>query len=360
LSARRNSGRISRRLQRSIERFRSGRVRAVQEPAPTPPPTASEHEPLDRFRERLDAASDVAAADNTLEEGRNLKRLHEVIHFLGSANEIATLIPEVLDLALSVSSLSRGLLALADPRKKTLPKEDETERTYSVRLIRGLTREERKSPEVRVLRRFLSQALESRQPAFEPDIRHAPCADEEPGSERLALGAAVVLPLEAGGKLLGALLLDDPGRSEPFRPAEVDLLKAYARHAALAVSRCLRARESERKRDRAIAERDELARKLAVKEREVEELKARSSSASLNVARDRDRLDELFERPYGRAKRSFLRRYLRDAVEKNHGDLERAARATGLSVAKLARLLALHEVPAPPRDRRGSEIGHAR
>ncbi len=82
----------------------------------------------------------------------------------------------------------------------------------------------------------------------------------------------------------------------------------------------------------------------------------------MNVARDRDRLDEMFERPYLRAKRSFLRRYLRNAVERNNGDLERAARATGLTVAKLARLLDLHDVKAPPRDRAAhtSDMGAAR
>jgi GAF domain-containing protein len=346
---------LSRRLQRSIEHWKSGRARAIDVSVPSPP----ELEP--RSIPALFSNVDEPRTDDVgrlRAELRNLKRLHEVVHFLASAQDPQTLIPEILDLALSISGFSRGLLALSDPPSKKVLQDDDS-RSYSVRLIRGISREERRSPEVRVLRRLLSQALETRQPAFEPDVRHAPCADAEPGADRLALGAAIVLPLESSSRILGAVLLDDPSRAPtPMDPLEVELLKSYARHAGIALARCLRHRELVRKRERARSERDDLAKKIADKEREVEEARGRSTSriaiAGAGV------FDDLLDKPYNRAKRSFLRRYLRETVERAGGDLERAAHASGLTVAKLARLLDLHKIPAPPRPHAstGSDTGH--
>jgi GAF domain-containing protein len=339
---------LSRRLQRSIEHWKSGRARAIDVSVPSTPELEPRSFPALFSNDDEPHTDDVGRLRAEL---RNLKRLHEVVHFLASAQDPQTLIPEILDLAISISGFSRGLLALSDPPSKKVLQDDDS-RSYSVRLIRGISRDERRSPEMRVLRRLLSQALETRQPAFEPDVRHAPCADAEPGADRLALGAAIVLPLESSSRILGAVLLDDPSRAPaPMDPLEVELLKSYARHAGIALARCLRHRELVRKRERARSERDELATKLAAKEREAT---SRIAIAPAGF------FDDLLDKPYSRAKRSFLRRYLRETVERAGGDLERAAHASGLTVAKLARLLDLHKIAAPPRPHAptGSDLGH--
>src|SRR5581483_9497815 len=125
------------------------------------------------------------------QENRNLKRLQEIVHFLGNATELDALVPEIVGLGVSISGLSRGLLALLGSKSAS------GERAFTVRVVRGITREERSSPEVRVLRKILARTLEERRPFFEADAKLL--ADSLDDAERRTLhhGEVVALPLEA-------------------------------------------------------------------------------------------------------------------------------------------------------------------
>src|SRR5206468_11050327 len=53
----------------------------------------------------------------------------------------------------------------------------------------------------------------------------------------LPLEAKVAHATGAEDELVGALLIDDPSRTKPFTPHEVELLRSFARHASLALAR---------------------------------------------------------------------------------------------------------------------------
>ncbi len=324
----RRSGRLSRRvaLERNLARMRSsGRVKAV-----TPPPDAPTPGALRAM------VPDLGKSDGTevRQELRDLKRLHEVIHFLGGAPDLATLEREVLDLGVSVSGLVRGLLALR------VPGDDDGAIRYKVRARRGFDEGDR-GPESKLLRGILNRTLEARETLLEGDILDEGILGHARG-KGLRLGAVAALPLEAGGELLGALILDDPERRRPFSPAEQSLLRSFAKHAAQAL---LRVAEAERARRRL----ERLQRRLERLEVERDDLRklADQARAGARSARTGTALEAAFETPYPEAKAWFTRQYLTEALRRAGGNLLICSQATGLPMARLIGLL--HHLEIEPQ-----------
>ncbi|MCO5167331.1 MAG: GAF domain-containing protein [Planctomycetes bacterium] len=336
----RRSGRIRR---SELKRLRSsGRVRAV-----TPPPSGV-----------ADAASDAvqdveAELDELRQEVLDLRRLQEVIHFLGGAPDLVTLRRELLDLALSVSGLTRGMLAL---RVST---DDALTHKYKVKATRGFDDERRRAPEVKVLRRMLNRALEARETLIEGDVQHGGILGHGHAGG-LRLGAVACVPLEAGGELLGALVLDDPERRRPFTKAQQSLLRSFARHAALALLRVAqvhrlgrRAALLKRRTERMEAERDAALARLDAARRQARPSSPGAAAEEVRRAPSRDALDALVEQPYREAKEAFTRRFLEQALRRAGGDLRVASAATGLPVARLIGLLTHLDVAPEPREGEG-------
>lgn len=345
----RRSGRTRRsELERNLKRLRSsGRIRAV-----TPPPSGVD----DPFQAIAPDAQFVGEVDELRQEVRDLRRLQEVIHFLGGAPDLVTLRRELLDLALSVSGLTRGMLAL---RVST---DDALAHKYKVKDSRGYDDDQRRAPETKVLRRMLNRALEARETLLEGDVQHQGILGHARGAD-MQLGAVACLPLEAGGELLGALVLDDPERHRPFSIAEQSLLRSFARHAGLALLRVAqvhrlgrRASLHKRRAERMEAERDAALKRL-------DQVRRASASGPVTPAPDRagsalaatrDALDALVEAPYRDAKETFTRRYLEQALRRAGGDLRLAASATGLPLARLIGLMTHLDVAPEARDGEGT------
>jgi GAF domain-containing protein len=274
----------------------------------------------------------VSELDELRQEVANLKRLQEVIHFLGGAPDLLTLRTELLDLALSLSGLKRGMLALA------VSSDDDGSRRFKVQVKRGFEdSKSRSAPETKVLRKMLNRALEAREMLIEGDIRREGILGHA-ARRGLKLGAVACLPLEASGDLLGAVLLDDPDRTLSFSAAEEDLLRSFARHSAVALSRVASLMRSkrrtallERRNQRLEAEADGLAKQV------------KKVSASSSRLRKHDRAGQEMRRLMSLgdadAKRSFTGRYLAHVMRLASGDLRRASEMTGLPIARLIGLL---------------------
>lgn len=305
---------ISRRLRSS------GRVRTL-----TPPP--SSEATTQEFHDSFAPAASEAVSDGLNQElldlraeVRDLRRLNEVIHFLGSAPDLATLRTDILDLGCSLSSLRRGMLALLSTSKEGKPR-------YKVKVTRGFKPEEQKTAETRLLKNILNRSLARRETLIEGDILEDGILGHAHMTE-VALGAVVCLPLLANGQLLGAVVLDDPDRREPFTAAEQSLLRSFAKHAALAVHRLSDNHRMQRKAtqllertDRLTAEREHLAKQVK------------------RVATSSQRLACMLEPSYSEAKRRFTREYLKRAMTHCNWDLREASGYTGLPLARLIGLL---------------------
>lgn len=352
----RRSARTSRRteLERNLARLRSsGRIRAV-----TPPPSGAASQGDDPFQAIAPDPAFANEVDQLRQEVRDLRRLQEVIHFLGGAPDLVTLRRDLLDLALSVSGLTRGMLALR------VSCDDALTHKYKVKATRGFDEEgERRSPEVKVLRGMLNRGLEARETLIEGDVQGCGILGHAKGAE-LHLGAVASLPLEAGGELLGALLLDDPDRRRAFTTAEQSLLRSFARHAGLALLRVAqvhrlgrRVSMLKRRGERIEAERDAALTRLdaARKQNQKGSPKVAPTAPELEPMKvSRDALDALLEVPYRDSKEEFTRRYLEQALRRAGGDLRVASTATGLPLARLIGLMNLLDVTPEGRDGEGT------
>lgn len=353
----------------------SGRVRTV-----TPPPDGSRSPgEMDPFQAVPSEVSDELEA--LRDEAQTLKRLQEVIHFLNGAPDLNTLRQELLDLAISVSGLRRGMLALR------APSDDEGgSRRFKIKATRGFEESKvRGSPEAKVLRGIVNRTLEARETLLEGCIRDDGILGHAAGGKKLALGAVACLPLDCNGELVGALLLDDPDRERPFSTAEISLLRSFARHAALALHRVtensrLRRRVEllKRRNERLEAEHEHLSKKvkkakklhqaaeerLEVEERNSERLKRQASE----LRHTSERLAAIVETPpnpksdmhgralrrllgasYADAKREFTRRYLTNVMREAQGDLRAASDLTRLPISRLIGLLHHLDINEPPR-----------
>lgn len=353
----RRSARTSRRteLERNLARLRSsGRIRAV-----TPPPSGATSHGDDPYRAIVPDAGFANEVDELRQEVRDLRRLQEVIHFLGGAPDLVTLRRDLLDLALSVSGLTRGMLALR------VSCDEELTHKYKVKATRGFDDEgERRSPEVKVLRGMLNRGLEARETLIEGDVQGGGILGHAKGTD-LKLGAVASLPLEAGGELLGALLLDDPDRRRPFTTAEQSLLRSFARHAGLALLRVAqvhrlgrRVAMLKRRGERVEAERDAALKRLDVARKQAQKggsQKGPPTAPELEPVKiSRDALDALLEVPYRDSKEAFTRRFLEQALKRAGGDLRVASTATGLPLARLIGLMNLLDVTPEGRDGEGT------
>jgi GAF domain-containing protein len=309
----------------------------------------------DLFRAMLPPMGHDTELESLREEIATLRRLQEVVHFLGSATDPYALRTEILDLAISLTNMPRGMLAL--------PTTSNGKRRYKVRESRGY--DESSKPEVKFLRGILNRGLERRETFVEGSIRQGGILDHAGASaRRLKLGGVVCLPLEAQGELWGALILDDPKRNEPFSPAEESLIRSFARHAALALARLHKASQVKkrlsvvsRKRERLEAERDQLEQQLqrAQSLQSSQGRGGRSSSQSARHDRSAEKAGREFKRlidgDYTEAKKGFTRRYLKDLVRRTQGDLHTASQESGLPPERLIALMERLDVEVPRKSR---------
>lgn len=102
------------------------------------------------------------------------------------------------------------------------------------------------------------ESLQSGQPIVVVDVRREPRAYIGPGVP--GLGPAVFVPLAAPGAVLGVLVLGRRQAATPFTGLDVDMIRAYAAHAALALQ-FVRV-QAERERLAVFVDRDRIARDL--------------------------------------------------------------------------------------------------
>lgn len=337
-------------LERNLKKLRSsGRVRTV-----TPPPEGTTPKELSPFQAMVPDPDTASELDALRDEVQNLRRLHEVIHFLNSAPDLESVRGEVLDLGLRVSDLPRGMLALRISS-------DDGRSRFKIKVKRGFGEKAWRSREAKLLKKILNRALETGETLLEGDIREDGILGHAAGgASALKLGAVACLPLTADGDVIGALIMDDPDRQDPFGPAEQSLLRSFARHAALALARLSQAKRLKRRmatvarrNERLEAERDAALEK-AKRARRRGDAPAKVSSRR---AAPSDAVKVLVDKPYAVAKEAFTEDYLARVLRRAKGDLREAAKLSGLPVARLIGLL--NHLEIDPRSENSGRWGKA-
>jgi transcriptional regulator with GAF, ATPase, and Fis domain len=302
----------------------SGRVKTL-----SPPDNTTEELDLFQAMPTGEASKEINALRLQIS---NLKRLQEVIHFLGSAPDLHALRTELLDLALSISGLRRGMLALSCSA-------DDDSRRFKVRAKRGHEGEDKKSRESKVLMGILNRTLSAREFLIQGNIKDDGLLGHAAKGVQVRLGAVACLPLLVDGQLLGALLLDDPNRKTPFGAPEEHLLRSFARHAAVALNRVSQQSRLRRQASKYQRRSERLEAQVEASSRRVKKLKKAKQRLDASSGSADDELLGLLASGYSTAKRGFTRRYLAEVMRSCRGDLRAAANATGLPLPRLIGLL---------------------
>jgi len=313
---------------RSVPRRAHGTTSSHRIRRETPRPAPSRKHPGLNSPSREFPVISSDELERIVDENRSLRRLHEIIAFLGSSASLDELLPEIVDLGMKLSGLNRGLLAITH------------DDGYDLRVCRGWLRSERQGVGFKLCQRFLGEALARGRPIFKCDLQE----DIRIRSQRrqVDLSTLVVLPLKVDGQLVGALLLAGEAEREEFDSNEQQLYKTFAQHAALSLQRRSDEASRQNESDRTEASRVDLERRLNDAEDQLGELgEAISNGSSLRSAKE-----------------AFYRAYLESSLQRNQGSLTKTAREARISRRDLVKLLERYKIlPRSGASHRLSRVG---
>src|SRR5690606_17835977 len=159
-------------------------------------------------------------------EHARLQRLLEINKAINRETEFAPLMTMIMDAAIELSSARRGFLVLWDRG------------SIQVVQARNIDRHEITSPEEAISRRLVREAIDRRE-----TVVTARAATEREGyasATGLDLKSVMVSPLLSGGRVLGAIYLDEPDRVGVFHDEDVRTLEAFCDQAAIAIQNARR------------------------------------------------------------------------------------------------------------------------
>ncbi len=162
-------------------------------------------------------------------EQARLQRLLEINKAINRETEFGPLMTMIMDAAIELSSARRGFLVLWDRG------------AMQVVQARNIDRHEIASPEEAISRRMIREAIDRRE-----TVVTARAATEREGyasATGLDLKSVMVSPLLSGGRILGAIYLDEPDRVGVFQEEDVSTLEAFCDQAAIAIQNARRLEE---------------------------------------------------------------------------------------------------------------------
>jgi len=166
---------------------------------------------------------------------RQLAALFKINKELSAQVGIDRLLSIMMDTALEVIDAERGFLLLADPAsREVVPK------------VVRVTDRATGGAEVPISRPVVRESMERRVSVFCPDLMAEARYHE---GDRLLMEhvrAVLCTPLEAGGRVLGAIYFDTSSEGAPFDEHDLELLTALGGQAALALHRAQLVEDLER------------------------------------------------------------------------------------------------------------------
>jgi transcriptional regulator with GAF, ATPase, and Fis domain len=156
--------------------------------------------------------------------GADLRRLTEIARALNAEPDLRALLDLVLDHVVDLSGAERSFLILRNDEGK-----------LEVRASRSLDREGIKKPSAKVSRSILLQAEKSGRPVLTTNATMDP---RFAGSESVAymkLRAVLCVPMQARGKSVGLLYIDNRFEEGVFQSVDIGLLEGLAAQAAIAL-----------------------------------------------------------------------------------------------------------------------------
>ncbi len=158
-----------------------------------------------------------------------LERLLEINKAINAETQLEAVMEMIMDAAIELSRARRGFFLLWDRGKMQVVR---------ARNMEGHTVS---SPEAAVSRRLITEAIEGRETVV--TARAATERDGYASATGLDLKSVMVSPLLSGGRVLGAIYLDEPERVGVFQEEDLRTLEAFCDQAAIALQNARRLNE---------------------------------------------------------------------------------------------------------------------
>jgi PAS domain S-box-containing protein len=177
---------------------------------------------LATLRETLEKAQpQIAAQEAELQRLRALTATAEVIN---SSLDLTTVLSEVMDTIIRLTSAERGFLMLKDEHGE-----------LQFRIARGMERETLNKSDFQVSRTILNTVAEGGQPVVTTNAAADPRFSAQESVIGYNLRSIVCVPLKFKMSVTGVIYVDNRIRTGLFTEKERDLLAAFANQAAIAI-----------------------------------------------------------------------------------------------------------------------------
>ncbi len=159
-------------------------------------------------------------------EHAHLAALYEVSRALGSSLKLDEALTIALDAAIRLTGAERGFLMLFDAEQSEL----------DFKLARNSKQETLEESEFEVSRSVIREVAVNNTPVVTTNAQSDPRFAKQESVVNFALRAVMAVPLNARGKVVGVLYVDNKARAGMFTHPDLDLLSAFGGQAAVAIA----------------------------------------------------------------------------------------------------------------------------
>ncbi|MBL8147231.1 MAG: GAF domain-containing protein [Anaerolineae bacterium] len=176
-----------------------------------------------RAQERLNALEpDLMGLQIELRQLRGLAQTAAVIN---STLELGAVLNQVIDTVIQLTGAERGYILLRD----------RTTGALEFQVARGLDREQLARDEFRISNTIVQEVVTSGQPVITDNARQDPRYEQHDSIVGYALRSILAAPLRVGSEIIGVVYCDNRILAGLFRAHELNLLRAFADQAAVAI-----------------------------------------------------------------------------------------------------------------------------
>jgi PAS domain S-box-containing protein len=158
-------------------------------------------------------------------ELRQLRGLAQTTSVINSTLEPATVLNQVMDTVIQLTGAERGYILLRDPATGEL----------EFQVARGIDREQLNRDEMRVSSTIVQEVVTTGQPVITDNAGQDPRYEQHDSIVGYALRSILAVPLRVGDEVIGAVYCDNRILAGLFRAHELNLLRAFADQAAVAI-----------------------------------------------------------------------------------------------------------------------------
>jgi signal transduction histidine kinase len=172
--------------------------------------------------QHLDKLSEFITIDT---EQSRLEVLYRVSSVLGASLNLNEVLTQVMDAVIELTQAERGFLMLLDPDTGRL----------DLRAARNLEQETIESQDMEVSRTVIRNVIESGQGVLTTDAQNDPRFAAQESVIFYSLRSVLCAPLRVRDRIAGVVYLDNRAQSGLFTAQDLEMLKAFASQAAIAI-----------------------------------------------------------------------------------------------------------------------------